>query len=154
MPLDDLIRIRHMRDAASEALSFTAGKTRIALDSDRMLILAIIKELEIIGEAASKVSCETRERFAEIPWQDVVGMRNRLIHGYFDVDIDRVWDTVNIDLPELLIPICIQDDTMLYCCHGGAPWRDILLPLLKMCIEPSNCENKQPHFPSIARLYQ
>jgi len=102
MPLDDLIRIRHMRDAAREALSFTAGKTRSALDSDRMLVLAIIKELEIIGEAASKVSSETRERFAEIPWQDVVGMRNRLIHGYFDVDIDRVWDTVNIDLPELL----------------------------------------------------
>jgi uncharacterized protein with HEPN domain len=80
MPLDDLIRIRHMRDAASEALSFTAVKTRSALDSDRMLVLAIIKELEIIGEAASKDSSKTRELFAEM-WQDVVGMRNSLIHG-------------------------------------------------------------------------
>jgi uncharacterized protein with HEPN domain len=67
-----------------------------------MLVLAIIKELEIIGEAASKVSSETRERFPEIPWQDIVGMRNRFIHGYFDIDMDRVWDTVNADLPELL----------------------------------------------------
>ncbi len=102
MQPDDLIRIRHMCDAASEALSFVAGKTRRALGGDRMLVLAIIKELEIIGEAASKMSSVARERFAEIPWQDIIGMRNRLIHGYFDVDIDRVWDTVNVDLPELL----------------------------------------------------
>lgn len=81
MPLDDLIRVRHMRDAAIEALSFVVGKTRSDLVNDRMLVLAIIKELEIIGEAASKVSPETRERFVDIPWQDIVGMRNRLIHG-------------------------------------------------------------------------
>jgi len=102
MLLDDLIRIRHMRDAAIEALSFAVGKSRSGLGNDRMLVLAIIKDLEIIGEPASRVSSEMRERFADIPWQDIVGMRNRLIHGYFDVDIDRVWDTVNSDLPELL----------------------------------------------------
>jgi len=67
-----------------------------------MLILAIMKELEIIGEAAAKVSAVTKEQFSGIPWQDIIGMRNRLVHGYFDVDSDRVWDTVAVDLPELL----------------------------------------------------
>lgn len=99
---DDIIRIRHMQDAAREALSFVAGRSRGDLEHDRMLVLAIIKELEIIGEAAAKVSAETRANFSDVPWQDMIGMRNRLIHGYFDVDIDRVWDTVSYDLPELL----------------------------------------------------
>ena len=90
-----------MLDAANEALTFIQGKVRSDLDSDRMLVLSLIRELEIIGEAASKVSRETRSLSSGIPWQDIAGMRNRLIHAYFDVDLDIVWSTVTKDLPVL-----------------------------------------------------
>jgi len=66
-----------------------------------MLVLSLIRELEIIGEAASKISAETRSQNTSIPWQDISGMRNRLIHAYFDVDLDTVWSTVSRDLPTL-----------------------------------------------------
>jgi len=101
----DLIRLRHMRDAGAEALQFADGKTRDDLNHDRMLILAILKDLEIIGEAASRVSRETKEQYPLIPWDEIVGMRNRLIHGYFDVNLDVVWETISHDLPQLLAEI-------------------------------------------------
>jgi uncharacterized protein with HEPN domain len=66
-----------------------------------MLVLSLVKELEIIGEAANKASAETRSQSNAIPWQDISGMRNRLIHAYFDVDLDVVWSTVTKDLPSL-----------------------------------------------------
>jgi uncharacterized protein with HEPN domain len=90
-----------MLDAANEALDFIQGKTRSELDKDRMLVLSLVKELEIIGEAASKVSPDIRSQHTAIPWQDISGMRNRLIHVYFDVDLDTVWSTVTRDLPLL-----------------------------------------------------
>ena len=102
MHRDDLIRIRHMLDAAKEALSFAQNKSRADLDSDRMLVLSIVKSVEIIGEAASKVTQETRETYTELPWANIIAMRNRLIHVYFDIDLDRVWDTVTDDLPPLI----------------------------------------------------
>jgi len=98
---EDLIRIRHMFDAVTEALVFTKDKSREDLDDSRMLTLAIIKELEIIGEAASKLSPDFKAAHPHIPWIDIVGMRNRLTHGYFDIDLDRVWDTVLEDLVPL-----------------------------------------------------
>lgn len=98
MTHEDLIRIRHMLDAVNEALTFIAGKERSDLEDNRMLALAIIKELEIIGEAASKLSSDFKAHQPDIPWMDIVGMRNRLTHGYFDIDLDRVWDTVQEDL--------------------------------------------------------
>lgn len=102
MKLDDKIRIQHMIDAAEEALSFVSDKSENEFNRNRMLVLSIIKEIEIIGEAASKISEETKLKFNNIPWQDIVGMRNRLIHGYFDVDIKLVWNTIKNDLPSLL----------------------------------------------------
>ena len=99
---DDLIRMRYMLDAAKEALSFARNKTRGDLDSERMLVLSIVKAIEIIGEAASKVTQETREAYTELPWANIIAMRNRLIHVYFDIDLDRVWDTVTDDLPPLI----------------------------------------------------
>lgn len=67
-----------------------------------MLIRSIIKDIEIIGEAASKVTVETKLKFTQVPWKDIIGMRNRLIHGYFDVDIKLVWNTVHKNLPSLI----------------------------------------------------
>ena len=91
-----------MLDAAREALQFVRGRTRLDLDKDRMLALSLVKLVEIIGEAAGKVSTASQEEHGEIPWHAIVAMRNRLIHAYFDIDLDRVWDTVTDDLPPLV----------------------------------------------------
>ncbi len=98
----DLIRVRHMLAAAKEAIEFTAGKSREDLEKDRMLSLAIIKSIEIIGEAASKVTETFKTENISIPWNDIINMRNRLIHAYFDVNFDIVWQTVKTDLPDLI----------------------------------------------------
>lgn len=102
MRKDDLVRIRHMLDAAREATEFAKNRNRADLDSNRMLVLSIIKSIEILGEAASKVTREGREAHSEIPWADIVATRNRLIHVYFDIDLDLVWDSVTDDLPPLI----------------------------------------------------
>ncbi|MFA5771844.1 MAG: HepT-like ribonuclease domain-containing protein [Thermoplasmata archaeon] len=102
MHRDDAIRVRHMLDAAKEAMLFAKNKKRKDLDNDRMLVLSVIKSIEIIGEAAAKVTNETKDRCTEVPWSNIVAMRNRLIHVYFDIDNDRVWDTVTKDLPMLI----------------------------------------------------
>lgn len=102
MRKDDLIRVRHMWDAANEAVSFARDKTRKNLESDRMLVLALVKSIEIIGEAASRITKESRELYPQVPWANIVAMRNRLIHVYFDIDLDRVWDTITDDLPALI----------------------------------------------------
>lgn len=99
---DDLVRLRHMLDAARDVISFTRGTTRKTLDSDRKLTLSLVKSIEIVGEAASKVSKQAQQQCPKIPWADIVAMRNRLIHTYYDIDLDRVWDTVISDLPPLI----------------------------------------------------
>jgi len=98
----DRERLHHMLDAAIEALSFLAGKTQDDLSQNRLLVLALTRELEIIGEAASRVSAECRASFPGIPWPMVVGIRNRLIHVYFDVDLEIIWSTATSDLPDLI----------------------------------------------------
>ena len=102
MRRDDLVRLRHMADAAREASSFARGRSRADLDTNRMLVLSLVKEIEIIGEAASKVSQETRDTLPDIPWPDLTGMRHRLIHAYFDINVEVVWQTIVHDLPPLL----------------------------------------------------
>ena len=102
MHRDDFIRISHMLQAAKDALEFAEGKSRSDLDMDRMLTLSLVKSVEIIGEAASRVSREIKENSKTIPWSDIIAMRNRLIHVYFDINLDRVWDTVTSDLPNLI----------------------------------------------------
>lgn len=99
---DDLILIHDMLDAAKEAVSFVQGKTRNDLNQDRKLALSLVHLVEIIGEAAGKVSQKFQDSHPEIPWRVMVGMRNRLVHAYFDIDLDRVWDTVSDDLPPLI----------------------------------------------------
>jgi uncharacterized protein with HEPN domain len=91
-----------MLEAAREAEGASMDLTRADLDKDRFKVLGLMKCLEIVGEAASKVSSETRSTYPEIPWSEIVGMRNRLIHVYFDVDLNRMWDTLKEDLPPLI----------------------------------------------------
>ncbi len=102
MQKDNIIRLRHMLEAAREAISFSENKTKSDLYSNRMLALSIIKSIEIIGEAASTVTKDFCDKHNEIPWASIVAMGNRLIHVYFDIDLDRVWDTITDDLPPLI----------------------------------------------------
>jgi uncharacterized protein with HEPN domain len=101
MRKDDLARLRHMLDASREATSFVQGKSRVDLDRQRMLVLSLVKCIEIVGEAAGRISEETRGAFPRLPWREITAMRNRLIHGYFDVDLDIVWKSVTHELPRL-----------------------------------------------------
>jgi uncharacterized protein with HEPN domain len=91
-----------MLDAAREAESFSQNKTRNSLDTDRKLALALVKCIEIMGEAAAQISNQSREALPQIPWADIIGMRNRLIHAYFDINLDILWKTVVEDLPPLV----------------------------------------------------
>ena len=102
MHVDDDTRLRHMLDAAREAISFVKGKQRRDLDNDRQLALSLVKCIEIVGEAGAHVSDEMRQAHQDIPWRVIVGMRNRLIHGYYEIDLDRVWDTISKNLPPLI----------------------------------------------------
>jgi uncharacterized protein with HEPN domain len=91
-----------MRDAAIEAISFISNCDRSDLEGDRMLTLALVKDIEIIGEAAGRVSADCRTRHPQIPWSQMIGMRNRLTHAYFEIDLDIVWEVVTHDLPPLV----------------------------------------------------
>jgi len=102
MPPDDQVRLRHMLDAARDAQSFAKGVSRQDLDQNRQLTLAVVKSMEIIGEAANRISNEVREQFPSLPWRDIVAMRNRLVHVYYDVDLDVVWSTLQHDIPMLI----------------------------------------------------
>lgn len=99
---DDEVRLRHMLDHAQEALSMVSEKQRQHLGQNRMLELALVRLIEIIGEAAARVSSEGQEKYPSIPWPQIIGMRNRLVHGYNQVDLDVLWDTIEFDLPPLI----------------------------------------------------
>jgi len=99
---DDSVRIRHILDAAREAVAFSQGRSRADLDTDHKLNLSLVRLLEIIGEAARGISSEFREAHPDLPWKSMIGMRDRLIHAYFDVNLDVVWETVTEDLPSLI----------------------------------------------------
>lgn len=101
-PPDDLVRLRHLRDAAQKAIDYSTGKTRQSLAEDELLRLALTKLVEIVGEAAKQISGPTRAAHPEVPWAAAARMRDRLIHHYFDIDLDILWATVTKDLPRLL----------------------------------------------------
>jgi uncharacterized protein with HEPN domain len=99
---DDAGYILDMLLAARDAQSFVSGLTWEQFEGSRLHQSAVIKAIEIIGEAAARVSNETRAAHPEVPWPEVIGMRHRLVHGYFEVDLKKVWDTLHRDLPVLI----------------------------------------------------
>lgn len=102
MRADDRVRLQHMIEACEAVAQFVAGRVRADLDNDLMLTFAVVRAVEIIGEAASKISEETRGAHPEIPWRAIVGMRNRLVHAYFEIDADVVWVAATEEVPALL----------------------------------------------------
>ncbi len=102
---DDSVRLRHMLDAAREAMELAKGKTGEDIENNRMLNLSLVRLIEVVGEAANRVSAEGRARCPEIPWPAIIGMRNRMIHGYDSIDFDILYKTINEDLPSLAAEI-------------------------------------------------
>lgn len=99
---EDNVRLRHMLDAARQVKEFVQGRKREDLDADTKLELALVRLLEIIGEAAKAISTTFRDCHPEISWRDIAGTRNRLIHGYFDVDLNIIWQITTKDIPVLI----------------------------------------------------
>ncbi len=98
----DLIRLKHMLDSAQAILMFAKGRRKTDLDKDRLFSSGVLREFEILGEAANRVSEKVKKQFPHIPWKELVGMRNRLIHAYFDVDHDIIWKTIRDYLPSFV----------------------------------------------------
>lgn len=105
MHADDRIRLLHMVDAAEAVLRFIENRRRRDLETDQMLLFAIVRAIEVLGEASSRISDDTRSAFPNIPWSSITDMRNRLIHGYFDIDGDIVWNTASHEIPALLADV-------------------------------------------------
>jgi uncharacterized protein with HEPN domain len=90
-----------MADALDAAMRFVEGRQRADLDTNEMLLFALVRAIEIVGEAASKVTAEARDEMTDLPWASIVGMRNRLVHAYFDINRDILWTTVTESVPAL-----------------------------------------------------
>ena len=97
----DRVRLQHLADALNSAIRFARGRERGDLDADEMLLFALVRAIEIAGEAASQVTAETRAQLPDLPWSSIVGMRNRLVHAYFDINRDILWTTVTEAAPPL-----------------------------------------------------
>ena len=102
MRKSDSVRVQHMLDSARLAIKLASERCRADLDDDVMLRLSLVKLVEIVGEAARQVTQEGRAGFPGVPWEDVVGTRNRLVHAYYDINLEILWQTVQEDLPELV----------------------------------------------------
>ncbi len=99
---EDEVRLGHMLDHAHEAVELCRARTRPDLDSDRLLNLALVRLIKIVGEAANRVSAQVQSQHPEIPWRQIIGMRNRIVHGYDEVDFDILWSVIQSDLPPLI----------------------------------------------------
>jgi len=102
MPKDDNLYFAHMLDTARKALNKTQRGDRSIYDSDENLRLALAHLVQIIGEAARRVSVEGRAAHPEIPWSEITGMHSKIVHDYMNVDEDVVWAVVTQDLPHLI----------------------------------------------------
>ncbi len=101
MARDELVYLRHILDAIFTVEEYLQGVDEQKFKSTRLLQDGVIRQIEVIGEAVRHISKDIRKTHPEIPWQDVAGMRDKLIHGYFGVDVEKVWDTAQEDLPGL-----------------------------------------------------
>ena len=102
---DEIVRVKHMLDFARKAVQFNRGKTRADLDSNEMLAFATIHLIEMLGEASRTISDEFRRQHSQVPWDLIGGTRNRLAHGYIDVDLDIIHAIVTRDLPPLVVQL-------------------------------------------------
>ena len=101
MPRDDSLYLKHIRDAIIKIEAYTKKVNQKIFHNDTLVQDAVIRQIEIIGEATKRLSSKVRANNSEIPWDDIAGMRDKLIHDYFGVNADEVWLTVQRDIPAL-----------------------------------------------------
>ncbi|MFW6120074.1 MAG: DUF86 domain-containing protein [Petrotogales bacterium] len=101
MSKNDDAYLHHILDSISKIKDFTENIDKNKFKNNELVQSAVIRQIEIIGEATKKVSDKTKANYPDVPWRDIAGMQDRLIHGYFGVDIDAVWDTIQRDIPKL-----------------------------------------------------
>ncbi len=101
MKKDSIIFISHIIESINLIEEFSKGLTKEKLADNKLKQSAIIRQIEIIGEAAKNLPKEFTEKHQDIPWKDIVGMRDKIIHQYFDIDINIVWDVLEVNLPEI-----------------------------------------------------
>ena len=99
---DDVLLLQDMLEHARLACDAAKGRRRADLDADRVFRAACERFVEVLGEAASRISDDFRKAHADIPWRKIVGTRNILAHGYAQIDLDILWDIIEIDLPDLV----------------------------------------------------
>jgi uncharacterized protein with HEPN domain len=102
MPQRDLLYLGQMLDVSLQAISKVKGKDRKDFDEDENLRLALTHLIQMIGEAARRLSEETKQNHPLIPWPNIIGMRNKVVHDYMEIDFDVVWSVVTLDLPVLV----------------------------------------------------
>ncbi len=102
LPKDDSVYVGHMLDTALKAVSLLKGKTRQSYDSDETLRLALAHLIQVFGEAARRVSGVFQQAHPEIPWEEIVGMRHKIVHDYLELDEDIVWQVVTVDLAAMI----------------------------------------------------
>jgi uncharacterized protein with HEPN domain len=98
---DDLVFIEHILDSAGAIEDFSKGIDISELTSNRLKQSAIVREIEVIGEAAKNVSKEIKDKYKEVPWKEIVGTRDKIIHHYFGVDLDIIFEIVKKEIPVL-----------------------------------------------------
>src|SRR5205085_9273142 len=99
---NDDVSLRQMLEHAREAANLVQNRIRAELDQDRVLSLALVQLCQIVGEAAGRVSTARQQQLTEIPWAQIIALRNRLVHGYDAIDLDILWQILTADLPPLI----------------------------------------------------
>lgn len=105
LPKNECVYIQHMIDNSNKAINFIKDISREDFNNDEKLRLALTHLLQVIGEAARRVSPEFRDKHPQIPWKEIVGMRSKVVHDYLNVDEDIVWQTIKNDLPPLVLEL-------------------------------------------------
>ncbi len=98
---DDRVYLEHILDAIAKIERYLSGMDRDTFDQDSLVQDGVIRQVQIVGEACRRLSASLRQRYSSIPWHDITGMRNKLVHDYFGVDLDAVYDAASVDMPAL-----------------------------------------------------
>ena len=111
MSKHDAVYLSHILDAINQIESYTAGLSYETFSKDRLVQDGVIRQLEVIGEACRGLSAEFRAQHPDLPWKQIMGLRNRLIHVYFDINLGIIWDVVQADIPALKGQILALSDS-------------------------------------------